>query len=407
MSGRVVIVGAGHAGVGLAAALRERGHDGSIHLVSDEACLPYHRPPLSKAYFADGFDPDSTALRSGGFYDKNDITLVPRAALQIDRRHRRVMLAGGQQLGYERLILATGARNRTLAGAALPNVMTLRNRSDAEAIRAALPTARHIVVIGGGFVGVELAAALAPRAEVTLVCGTYRLLPRAISPLLAGLLADALCDLGVRLRFGKRPTGFDMARGIARAALFDDGDTLSADLFLVGIGADPDVRLARQAGLAVGMGIRVDPALTASDSLVSAIGDCAEVVHPDGTISRLESVFNAVDQANRLADRMTARPMAPPATPWFWSDVGPHRLRIVGQATPADVAVAAARSGAPGSAMLYFRNDRLVAVETLDRIPTHQAARRLLASDPPAMADLRRHGFDLVALAQARSAVPA
>lgn len=406
MSAGVVVVGAGQAGFQLAASLREAGYADPITLVGDEPGLPYQRPPLSKAYLADKITAAGLELRPAAYFSEHHIghrSSVRVAA--IDRPGRRVLFANGESLAYDHLVLATGARNRALLvpGAELPGAFQLRGRDDADRLKAALAEARAVAIVGAGFIGLEFAGICAARGlAVTVIETAERPMARAVSVETAAFFARAHGEAGIRFLFGAGIVAIEGA-GRVEAVRLRDGTTVAADLVLVGIGVVPNQELAEAAGLAVGDGIRVDAVLSTEDPMISAIGDCARAPSrfADGAPVRIESVQNALDQGRCLAARLTARPAAFEAVPWFWSDQGPHKLQIAGLATPADASVV--RPVPAGSCVFRFRDDRLSAVETVDRPGDHMAARRILAQGlgltPAEAADPAR---DLKALATGR-----
>ncbi|MBW8267905.1 NAD(P)/FAD-dependent oxidoreductase [Caldovatus aquaticus] len=386
MSGAdVLILGAGQAGVQLAAALREGGHDGRILLLGEEPELPYQRPPLSKAYLSGKADAPQLRLRTDAFYAENRIGLrLGARAVRIERAARRVRLASGEALAYGHLVLATGARNRALPvpGAALDGVMQLRTLAEAEALRRRLGTARRAVVVGAGFIGLEFAAVAAARGlEVTVVEALDRPMARSVSPLVAAHLRAAHERAGVRFAFGAAVTRIAGEAGRVAAVETADGRRFPADLVLIGIGVVPNAGLAAEAGLAVADGIVVDALLRTGDPAISAIGDCARFPcrFAAGAPVRLESVQNAADQARCLAARLLGRAAPYAALPWFWSDQGALRLQIAGLSVPHDRAVLRGDpAGGQGFSVFCFRGGRLAGVESVNRPLEHVLARRIL-----------------------------
>ncbi len=359
---RVVIVGAGHAGVQLAAALAQAGH--GIVLVGEETALPYHRPPLSKGYMLGEVDDAALALRPAAFYDTIERHAGVRA-VAIDRPAQRLILADGTALAYDHLVLATGLRNRRLAGA-----LSLRDIADAAALRARLAAARDVVVIGAGFIGLEFAAvAKTPERRVTVIEAAPRILGRSVSAPVADCIA-----------------AWHRARGtVLQCATGPSEAHFRADLVLAGIGADPDVALAKEAGLAIDNGIAVDAWLATSDPAISAIGDCASFPTASGRV-RLESVQNATDQARCLAARLAGRPAPYDAVPWFWSDQGDIKLQIAGLGQGADHLVLRGDPASARFSVFRFRDGRLAAVESINRPADHMAARKLLGRLTPEQA---------------------
>ena len=381
--GSIVIVGAGHAGVQAAASLREEGADDAILLLSGEAELPYQRPPLSKAFLKGAMGRDGLPLRAEQFYRDNDIDLrLGEAAIRIDLAERRVALASGGFAPFDHLILATGARPRPfeVPGADLGGVLGLRNIVDALAIRERLGPGRRVVVVGAGFIGLEIAAtALALGGDVTVVEIAERPLGRAVSPLTSAFFHEAHQAFGAKFRFSAGVTAIEGSQGQAEAVVLSNGERLAADLVIVGVGVFAEDRLAREAGLACANGVVVDEGLAASDPAVSAIGDCAEFAHPAlGLQIRLESVQNATDQARCVARRLVGKPERYAALPWFWSDQGDLKLQIAGLAHGVDRWELRGDPQSRAYAAFGFRGATLVAVETVNRGGDHMAARRII-----------------------------
>jgi len=407
----IVVAGSGQAGFQLAASLREGGFRDPITLVGDETALPYQRPPLSKAYLAGKTDAEGLFLRQPGFFAEHAIAHRPGLrAVGIDRAGRRLLLSDGQSLAYDHLVLATGARNRPLPvpGADAPNVRQLRGLEDADALRASLNSARAIVVIGAGFIGLEFAAVAAARGlSVTVVEAADRPMARAVSPEIGQFFRTAHEAWGVRFALGAGVTAITGREGRAIGIVLADGRKLPADVVLIGIGVLPNRELAAEAGLPAEDGVRVDAFLATPDPAISAIGDCARFpspfargLSPDGTV-RIESVQNAIDQGRCLAARLNGKPAAYGALPWFWSDQGPHKLQIAGLSGPGDSSVV--RGSGAAFSVFRFRDGSLSAVESVDRAADHMIARRLLAAGTPLTPEQAADpGFDLKALAMAR-----
>ena len=408
----IVVAGAGQAGFQLAASLREGGFRDPITLVGDEAALPYQRPPLSKAYLAGKTDQEGLFLRPPGFFAEHAIAHRPGLrAVAIDRAARRLQLSDGGHLTYDHLVIATGARNRPLPvpGAELDGVRQLRGLADADALRAQIEAARAIVVVGAGFIGLEFAAVAAGRGlSVTVIKAAERPMARAVSAEMGAFFGGAQEAMGVRFAFGAGVTAILGRDGRAVGVALADGRELPADLVLVGIGVLPNRELALEAGLPAEDGVRVDAFLSTPDPAISAIGDCARFpspfahgLTPDGTV-RIESVQNAIDQGRCLAARLTGKPAAYGALPWFWSDQGRHKLQIAGLAGPTDASVV--RGSGSAFSVFRFRDGRLSAVESVDRAGDHMIARRLLTAGTPLSPDQAADpGFDLKALALQRT----
>lgn len=410
----VVIIGAGHAGLQVADSLRSEGYTAGITVVSDEPGLPYQRPPLSKEYLLPGKKPLPLPLRAASFFTEKNIALQETSAVSIDRQTRTVTLAGNGVLTYDWLVLATGARTRGLQcpGAQLPGVHSLKTLSDAEALHAALPLARHVVVIGVGFIGLEFAAsARAHGCSVTVLEHGPRPMGRALTRPTADWFAAAHRELGVDLRLSEGTTAFEPGPdGRVASVISTTGATYAADLAVVGIGVTPNDRLAAECGLETDNGVLVDESLRTSDPAILAVGDCASFpnIHT-GTRTRLESIQNATDQARSAVQTIVGREDPYIDLPWFWSVQGPHRLQIAGLSDPADDTVTTGDPGGAKFSTLCFRNERLVAVESVNSPADHGTARRLLASGQgPTKEAAAREGFSLRQFAkETRAAAPA
>ncbi|MGY6707061.1 MAG: NAD(P)/FAD-dependent oxidoreductase [Rhizobiaceae bacterium] len=402
----IVIVGSGQAGFQTAVSLRQEGFEGSIAIVGEEPGLPYQRPPLSKAYLKEGVA-DRLRFRDAGFFETNRILLEDGARVaEIDRHGKSVRLEDGRRLGYGHLVLATGARNRRLPidGIDLDGVVDLRTLAHADALRDVMASTRRLVVIGGGFIGLEIAAtARAMGAEVTVLEATDRLMSRVVSPPVSAHFLAAHREAGIDVRLDTMAKRVIGANGKASGVELQDGSSVEADLVLVAAGVVANCELAEAAGLYVHDGIRVDDRLATEDPDISALGDCASFPFGhDGMPTRLESVQNAVDQAKCLARRLTGKPERYAALPWFWSDQGPHKLQIAGLAVGADHHEE--HSGGEGKlTVLCFRRGELIGVETVNAPADHMAARKLLSADQPVtLDDARAAGFDVAALFRAR-----
>lgn len=376
MSG-VVIIGAGHAGSQLAVSLRAEGFAGAVTLIDAAGTLPYHKPPLSKTYLK---NPAALPqpLRAAAAYEAAGVVRRTGTVTAIDTAARTVTV-DGQALAYDDLILATGARNRMLPDlAGATNAHSLRDLADADRLRAALGAADRVTVIGGGFIGLETAAALAGMGKsVTVLEAAPRVLARVAAPETSARVQAMLADLGVTVRTGFMAQGYPRDGARVAAVTGAEGD-MPCDLILVGIGAQADTALARAAGIACNQGILTDGHMGTSAPHVWAIGDVAETPHwqADAPL-RVESVQNATDQARHLACRLSGAETAPFRTvPWFWSDIGPLKLQIAGLALKTDRRVV--RDDGARLAVFHLAGDRLMSVETLNSPADHMIARQLL-----------------------------
>ena len=382
-SDRVVVVGAGHAGVQVADALRAAGYDGALTLVGDEPALPYQRPPLSKEHLTG--PSGALPLRAERFFRDNRIDLRTGVrATAIDRGSRKLRLNAGGALPYDVLVLATGAANRwpAVLGADLPGIHGLRTLANAEAVRSQLRRARSVLVVGAGFIGLEFAAAARKHGlPVTVLEAADRPMGRALSPAMADHVADAHRRMGTALRLGEAVAAFRGERGRVAAAVSTTGAEYRADLVVVGIGVVPRTELAAAAGLPVADGVVVDEHLRTADPAIYAVGDCAN--HPDvhaGTRTRLESVQNATDQGRHVAAAILGDGGAYAGLPWFWSNQGALKLQIAGVRLPGDETVVCGDPATGRFSVCCFRRGRLAAVESVDKPADHIAARRVLAA---------------------------
>jgi 3-phenylpropionate/trans-cinnamate dioxygenase ferredoxin reductase component len=402
----VVIVGAGQAGFQAAASLRKEGYDRRITLLGDEPGLPYQRPPLSKEYMTGDAAAEKVRLRPEAFYEKQRIGLRPGERLErIDPAARRLELASGERLGYEQLVLALGARPRPLRvpGGDLDGVHVLRTLADAEALRAALDEAEHVVVVGGGFIGLEFAAAARKRgAGVTVVETLQRPMARVVSPEISRYFTRRHEAAGATVLLEAGVEALEGQGGKVASVRTADGRSLPADLVVVGVGIEPNTELAEAAGLAVDDGIVVDEYLTTSDPSISAIGDCA--AYPSrhaGDRVRLESVQNAVDHGRCVAARIAGKRAPYASVPWFWSDQHGCKLQIAGLTAGRERAVLSGDVEAGAFSVFCFEGDRLVGVESVNRPADHMAARKLLAGAPAVTPEQAADpSFDLKAHAQ-------
>lgn len=338
----IVIVGAGECGARAAFALREKGYEGEITLVGAEPHLPYERPPLSKEGLAEGYGPKHVADAKG--YDAARIAVITDAIVEaIDRAAKTVRTADGRELCYDRLLLATGASPRLFPGQPLatPQILTLRTHADAAAIRSKLAPGKVLAIVGGGFIGLELAAtARKLGAEVVLLEGLSRVLSRGVPEEIAAIVAERHRLEGVDIRCNAAITGIEASAQKVNIALAND-DVVVADLVVVGIGAVPNTALAEAADLAIDNGIAVDETLCTSDPDIFAAGDCCSfpLGHYGGRRLRLEAWRNAQDQGTLAAANLLGAAEPIVSLPWFWSDQYDLTLQIAGLAEGAETTV--------------------------------------------------------------------
>ncbi|MCE0763343.1 FAD-dependent oxidoreductase [Pseudonocardia kujensis] len=396
-----VIVGAGHGGVQVAASLRAEGHLGPVVLVDGQEDFPYHRPQLSKEFLGPGAGA-AQPLRSRSFFTDQEIDLrLGTAAVALHPAERCLEFSDGRTIGYTHLVLALGStvRNLQVPGVGLDGVARLATLTDAARVRKRLATARHVVLVGGGFLGLEIAAACvgAGRA-VTLVEPQDRVLTRAVAPAVSDAVQRAHTQAGTVLRLGTGVERFVGRNGRIQAVILADGSEIPADLVVVAVGALANSGLAERAGLAVDNGVLVDPWLRTSDPAIFAVGDCAS--HPDrerAVARRVECVQNALDQARHVASTIT-RGIGEPydKVPWFWTHQFDLRVQTVGLGFADDVCVVLGEPDEASFSVCRFHHDRLVAVESVNRPQDHIAARRLLSRRlPPDLPEVGSAGFDL------------
>jgi 3-phenylpropionate/trans-cinnamate dioxygenase ferredoxin reductase component len=415
----IIIVGAGQAGVQIAESLRQEGYGGELLLVGEEPHPPYQRPPLSKKWLFEAGNPVSLAIRGAEALARRRIGLKLEARVQsVQRESATLELAGGERLRYSRLALATGSLPRLLPvpGASLRGVLYLRGIADSAAIAAAIRRCaaedRAVVVIGGGFIGLEVAAgARKLGAAVTVLEGLPRLMSRVTAPIVSEAFERLHRAHGVQFVFDAQVTELRAAAGAqqpdAHVATVHtaDGREFPAGCVVVGIGVTPDDQLAQQAGLACERGIIVDECSRTSDPGIVAAGDCTARRLPDGRLLRLESVQNAVEQGKSAAAALMGRERPFYATPWFWSDQYDVKLQMAGLSQGYDQVVVRGDVARPAFSAFYLRAGRLIAVDSLNRIPDHMLAKRLLDNDlSPTAAQIADPAFDLHSLVRKSAA---
>ncbi len=389
--GRIVILGAGHAGGTAAALLRQHGWSGPITLVGEEPLAPYQRPPLSKAWLKGEADAASLALRPTEFYAEQDIDLrLSERALAIHRGKDggEVELESGARLPYDRLILATGSRARRapLPGLDLANVLELRTAADADRLKAALLPGKRLAVIGGGYIGLEAAAsAIALGCSVTVIELQPRLLARVAHETLSQFIHDYHAAQGVQFRLGSSVAAIEGEDGRAAAVRLADGDAIACDVALVGVGAVPNQELALAAGLVCDDGVVVDLQAQTADPAIYAIGDCTRRPLPTyHRMWRLESVPNALEQAKQAAAHLCGTKPPSHEVPWFWSDQFDLKLQIAGLPLGAKQAVVRGQPSTARFAIFHLdAENHVLAVEAINAPPEFMASKQLIAARRP------------------------
>jgi 3-phenylpropionate/trans-cinnamate dioxygenase ferredoxin reductase subunit len=385
MPAGTLIIGTGQAGFQTAASLRSEGYQEPIALLGDEPHIPYQRPPLSKAFLMGKESAESIELRPRAFYpDHNIQLLVGERALSIEPSQRRVNLVSGASLPYDKLVLAVGARNRLLPipGAQLDGVLYLRSLDEAAALKQRLENAREVVVIGGGFIGLEVAAvARCLGKSVTVLEALPRVMSRVVAPAISDFFKRLHTSRDVKIKCSSAIAEIAGSRGKVSGVTLNDATFLPADLVIIGIGVAPNSELARDAGLAVANGISVNENLQTTNESIFAIGDCAE--HPNPFASariRLESVQNAADQAQHVAAQIVGRPGPYRAVPWFWTDQYDIKLQMAGISQGHDRTVTRGNSESNKLSVFYFHQNRLLAIDSINRPLDHMIGRKLIAA---------------------------
>lgn len=401
MSGRFVVIGSGCGGTELAFAARAAGWQGEIVLIGDEPVAPYHRPPLSKDYLAGQVSSESISLKGAIAFERSAIILRSGVrVISIDRTAHQLRLSDGSTLDYDRLGLATGGRVRRLPVAqggaeAAENYHYLRSLADSDAIRANFAPGKRLVVIGAGYIGLEVAAvAVKSGLEVTVLEAAPRVLARVTHPLLSTFYEKEHRLAGVDLRTGEQVEGFDLSADgkEVHAVLCASGATVPADLVIVGIGLVPNVELAEAAGLKVEDGIVVNERCQTSDPDIVAVGDCTRFNSAlYGRMIRLESVPNALEQARNAAATLCGKSQRPEQVPWFWSDQYDLNLKMVGLSEGYDRLVLRGSFEARSFSAFYMKGERVLAVDTVNRPVEFNLSKRLIGErmvvDPISLED--------------------
>ena len=390
MTDKIVIVGAGQAAAQAIASLRGEGYSGAITLVGDEPFLPYQRPPLSKAYLLGKLERDRLFLKPDQFYTDAGIDLrLGVQATAIDRSARRLQLSDNSALAYDKLLLATGTRVRRIKvpGAELAGVHYLRSIADVDLLRPALVPGKTLAVIGGGYIGLEVAAvAIKLGLEVTVFEALDRLMARAVSPVLSEFYLAEHRNAGVKFQLKTGVEGF--VGGGRLSAVRAGGAEHAADLALVGIGVLPNTEIAAAAGLSCDDGIMVDPYCTSiDDPAIFAAGDCTRHHGRDGAVMRLECVQNAIDQAKHAALAMLGRPTPYAEVPWFWSDQYDLKMQIAGLSRPGDDLVLRGDPAGRKFAVFHLRKGRVAAVEAVNAASEYIVGRKLITDATPVSAE--------------------
>ena len=386
-SQRALIIGASHAGAQLAASLRQDGWSGEIVLIGEEPTVPYQRPPLSKAYLAGKTTLDEITIRSSDFYSKQRIQLLNAHVEAIDRSAGHIVMSTGDTLTYDKLALCTGARPRQLRvpGADLAGVHYLRTAADVELIRTSAAPGRRVVIVGGGYIGLETAASLrALDLDVTVLEATTRVLERVTAPDVSTFFERIHREEGIDIRTGAKVAAL-VGDDCVREVLLSTGESIPADLVIVGIGVEPRTELADAAGLVVDNGIVIDDHARTEDPDIVAAGDCtSHDIARYGCRIRMESVSSAGEQAKVAASTVCGKSRKIEALPWFWSDQYDLKLQIAGLNTGYDEVVL---SGDPTRdrdfSCFYLRGGELLAADCINRPRDFMFSKRAITQQLP------------------------
>lgn len=388
-SAHVVIVGAGHAGGTAAALLRQYGFEGPITMVGDEPIPPYQRPPLSKAWLKGEADADSLALKPLEFYPEAGIDFRPSvSATALNRGDKTVTLSDGSTVSYDHLIIATGARAIALPieGKDLEGILFLRTAAHAEALKATVGPGKTLAVVGGGYIGLEVAASgRALGADVIVLEREARILARVACPALSDFFTGYHQKNGVTFELGASVTGFEGKDGQVTGVRLADGRLIACDAVVVGVGATPNDELARDAGLEVARGVVVDlDARSVTDPNVFAIGDVAHRPMPIyDRMFRMESVPNALEQAKQAASAIVGKPRPTGECPWQWSDQYDLKLQIAGYAFDVSEIVIRGEPASGKFAVFHLKGDQIQSVEAINAPPEFMMGKMLILNRKP------------------------
>jgi 3-phenylpropionate/trans-cinnamate dioxygenase ferredoxin reductase subunit len=408
MPNTIVIAGGGHAAGQAAVSLRHDGFTGRIVIVGEEPYLPYQRPPLSKKFLAGELEIDRLLLRHERFYAEHNVEVRLSTRVEtIDRESKQVALSDGDPLSYDRLVLAIGSQVRKLdiPGSDLEGIHYLRSIDDVLSMRAGFKPGAQMIVIGAGYIGLEVAAVAATHGlTVTVVEMADRVLSRVVAPEISAFFEDVHRDAGVDIQCGRAPNSTLVGDQRVTALRSHDGTELPADLVVVGIGIQPTIEIAEAAGLEVDNGIIVDEYCRTSDPCILAIGDCTN--HPNNILGRrlrLESVHNALEQAKTASATLCGKLHPYCQVPWFWSDQYDIKLQIVGLSGDHDSVILRGDPKDRSFAAFYMKGDLLIAVDAINSAREFMLSKKLIACgarlEPEILADCDIPFKDLAAAA--------
>jgi 3-phenylpropionate/trans-cinnamate dioxygenase ferredoxin reductase component len=382
MTAPVVIVGAGQGGLQAAESLRSGKYEGPILMLGEESHAPYNRPPLSKAFLLGEYTQEQLIIRQPAVFEKKDIQL--RTGVQvtaIDASNKALTLDDGDIISYSKLILATGSRARIppVDQVNAKGVHSLRSLDDTLAIAAQMGSVNNLIVVGGGFIGLEMAAvAIKLGKKVTVVEFADRLMSRVVSPMISEYFKTLHEKQGCEILLNAAVSEVVTESGKVTAVKLSNGKQLDADMVVLGVGVLPNQELAQNAGIECDGGVIIDSSGCTSDPDIYALGDCTAQKMPDGSLRRLESVQNAVEMAKAVAASIVGQAKPFEAAPWFWSDQYHVKLQMVGLSTAYDEAVMRGDESGDSFSWFYFRHGQLIAIDSINSPADHMAGRKLL-----------------------------
>lgn len=400
----IVIVGGGQAAVQLCLALRKEKVSNPIQLLSEETHYPYHRPPLSKSYLTGETSDEKLVMRPESFYESKEVSVELNVTVNgIDTSTKTLTTTAGSEKIYHTLVLATGAspRGLPLPGSNLSGVHLLRDLQHSKDIKAQLTSAKNIVVIGAGFIGLEFAAvAAAMNKQVTVFDMADRVMARAVSPAISSWFEQEHKNNGIDIRLNDSVaeiSGDNSVRQVKTPA----GETLECDLLLIGIGVIPNDQIAKEAGISCDNGIVVNEFCETSEANIYAAGDCANHPNPfaNGSRVRLESIQNATDQARVIASVIAGKRTPYNSVPWFWSDQGEHSLQMAGLSNASDQFIVRGNPTTKSFSVYHYLASELQSVDSVNSPRDHMVARKLISNGvSPTVEQIADSEFDLKSL---------
>jgi len=385
MTNPIVIIGAGQGGLQAAESLRTAKYDGEIILIGEEAHAPYNRPPLSKSFLLGECSQEQLIIRQPAVFDKKKITLKTEVRIEkIDATAQVLTCADGSSIEYKKLIIATGARARLapIKNVAAQGVHCIRTLDDALKIANEMDDVEHLVVVGGGFIGLEMAAVARKLGKkVTVVEYSERLMSRVVSPMVSAYYKDLHESHGVNICLNSSVSGVVVEGDKVSAVKLQSGDELKAEMVVLGVGVSPNQELAQAAGVICDGAIVINNKGQTSDSNIYAIGDCSAQKMADGSLLRLESVQNAVEMAKAAAGDIMGLDKPFVAAPWFWSDQYDVKMQMVGLSGGYDEVVVRGDVQSGSFSYVYFKDGELISIDSLNQSADHMAGRKLLAGN--------------------------